>query len=144
MYKVKTQQELIPFEALEVIRPTTPTALAVQQVESDNNAAQSPERHVDYDPNPRQSAPKLLPAPVLLPTTYSIRRIEYIRSSPPMSPERLRSEDITTPVAWKARRLNAGADASPEKERVELREDLTSSVVKGQAANSLIELMRRG
>lgn len=65
-----------------------------------------------------------------------------MRSSPPVSPQREQNEDLSTPVS--ARTVQK-LSASPEKkERGEVREDLTSSVVKGQAASSLIELMRRG
>lgn len=148
-YKVRTNQELLPFDALEPIpvKTTRPsTALPVQPPQDDR--AQSPDRPLTGSTVPLDGAPKLLPAPVLLPTASSSRKIEYVHSSPPRSPEK-EGEELATPVA--ARRVQqlmslpgSGNVTSPEKDRVEFRDDITSSVVKGQAASSLMELMRRG
>ncbi len=139
MYKIKTNQTQVPLDALEVVpraaHSSLSTILAVQPPLSPNQSLPA-----------TSGIPKLLPAPILRPTAYSSRKIEYIRSSPPESPEKVSENDsFATPIA--ARRVQQllnipGTSISPEKERVENREDLTSSVVKGRAASSLLELMR--
>jgi hypothetical protein len=143
MYKVQTNQELLPFDALEILPTTTrpPSVTLAVQPPSDHRE-HSPER-----PTSLSDAPRLLPAPTLLPTAYSSRKIEYVRSSPPPSPPTTKEPEVATPIA--ARRVQklmslpasafGNVVASPEKEH-----DLTSSVVKGQAASSLMELMRSG
>jgi len=139
MYKIKTNQTQVPLDALEVVpraaHSSLSTILAVQPPLFPNQSLPA-----------TSGIPKLLPAPILRPTAYSSRKIEYIRSSPPESPEKVSENDsFATPIA--ARRVQQllnipGTSISPEKERVEHREDLTSSVVKGRAASSLLELMR--
>ena len=139
MYKIETNQTQVPLDALEVVpraaHSSLSTILAVQPPLSPNQSLPA-----------TSGIPKLLPAPILRPTAYSSRKIEYIRSSPPESPEKVSENDsFATPIA--ARRVQQllnipGTSISPEKERVENREDLTSSVVKGRAASSLLELMR--
>lgn len=146
MYKIKTNQTQVPLDALEVVphaaHSSLSTILAVQPPQSHSDSPNQSQHHEKAN----SGIPKLLPAPILRPTAYSSRKIEYVRSSPPTSPEKVSESDtFATPIA--ARRVQQllnmpGAAISPEKERVENREDLTSSVVKGRAASSLLELMR--
>ena len=143
MYKVMTEQELLPFDALELIPPTIHTSSAIADARQ-----LSQDRTLGRAKSSLGNVPKLLPAPALLPTAYSSRKIEYTYSSPPpTSPDARTSEHLATPDTTRTvqnARAHANSDVSPEKERVESRDELTSSVVKGQAASSLMELMRRG
>jgi len=146
MYKIRTNQTQVPLDELQVVpraaHSSLSTILAVQPPES-HSASPSQSQHRE---EANGGVLKLLPAPILRPTAYSSRKIEYIRSSPPASPENASENDtFATPIA--ARRVQQLLNmpsmvVSPEKERVENREDLTSSVVKGRAASSLLELMR--
>ena len=146
MYKIKTNQTRIPLDALEVVPRAAHSSLStILAVQPPPSQSASPNQ-CQHDQEATSGIPKLLPAPILRPTAYSSRKIEYIRSSPPESPEKVSEHgSFATPIA--ARRVQQllnipGTSISPEKERVENREDLTSSVVKGRAASSLLELMR--
>lgn len=143
MYKIKTNQTQVPLDALEVVPRAAHSSLStILAVQPPLSHSASP----NQSPPATGGMPTLLPAPILRPTAYSSRKIEYIRSSPPESPEKVSDNDrFATPIA--ARRVQQllnipGTSISPEKERVDNREDLTSSVVKGRAASSLLELMR--
>jgi len=140
MYKIRTNQTQVPLDALEVVPCTAhsslSTILTVQPIHS--HSASSSQSHCREEAN--SGIPKLLPAPILRPTAYSSRKIEYIRSSPPASPENAsENETFATPIA--AHRVQQLANMQ-EKEHMESKEDLPSSVVKGRAASSLLELMR--
>jgi hypothetical protein len=146
MYKIKTNQTQVPLDALEVVprvaHSSLSTILTVQSPQSHSASPDQSQHHEEVNGD----IPKLLPAPILRPTAYSSRKIEYIRSSPPASPEKApETETFATPIA--ARRVQQllnmpNTAVSPEKEHTEGREDLTSSVVKGRAASSLLDLMR--
>jgi len=146
MYKIRTNQTQVPLDALKVVphadHAPLPIVLAVQPPQSPHSACPDQSRNYEEVNNNKP----LLPAPILRPTAYSSRKIEYVRSSPPASPEKpLEYVNFATPIAThKAlQQLSVhGSAVSREKERVEGREDLTSSVVKGRAASSLLELMR--
>lgn len=146
MYKIKTNQTQVPLDALEVVphaaHCSLSTILGAQPPQSHSTSLNQSQHHEEAN----NATTKLLPAPILRPTAYSSRKIEYIRSSPPGSPEKVsESDSLATPIATRRvqQLLNMhSATISPEKECGESREDLTSSVVKGRAASSLLELMR--
>ncbi|KAF2834513.1 hypothetical protein M501DRAFT_1001150 [Patellaria atrata CBS 101060] len=144
MYKVKTQQTTTPIDELKI----SPALLEIYQpsptLRSEPSQEESNSLGDDQSSSPSKSKststssyPKLLPAPILLPTAYSSRFITgtYLPSSPPIpvTPATRRSTDgetLETPT------VNNGLKLSADVEK-----DLTSSVVKGQAANGLLELM---
>ncbi|TKA76242.1 hypothetical protein B0A55_06389 [Friedmanniomyces simplex] len=87
--------------------------------------------------------PKLLPAPVLLPTAYSSRFVyePLLPSSPPASG----SAEKRTTATPKSRQAMHTAGTSPDRAArrcgwEEVEQELTSSVVKGRVAESLIGL----
>jgi hypothetical protein len=84
---------------------------------------------------------KLLPAPRLQPTEYSSRKIAapLVTSSPPELPSPEKA--VVTPVRTEMRRSVATFAPSPDKVRLG-GEDLTSSVVKRDAASGLLGLKR--
>jgi hypothetical protein len=122
-------------------------------------ARREPVLHVTARLDPGQPIPKLVGGPQLLPTAFSSRMIhDYnMPSSPPdqlpkcVSPEGVYSptrREYATPVARRLRDGNGEIDevtvsARMHKQRDSRfeRGDLTSSVVKGNAAKGLLELM---
>ncbi|KAF2656179.1 hypothetical protein K491DRAFT_778158 [Lophiostoma macrostomum CBS 122681] len=122
-----------------------------------------PVLHVTARLDPGQPIPKLVGGPQLLPTAFSSRMIhDYnLPSSPPdqlpkcVSPEEVYSpthREYTTPVARRLRdgneeggeeveELTVSSRMQKQREKRFERGDVTSSVVKGNAAKGLLELM---
>src|SRR5579862_6852622 len=110
MYKVKTNQIHVPMSELQI--PSEPAKLLPKP---GIPAASSAPKTLSLQPT--LSKPKLLPAPVLIPTAYSARRISepYMPSSPPCSapnsdedsPGLVDSEDqdFATPVVSRENRV---------------------------------------
>jgi hypothetical protein len=174
MYKVHTDQVHLRMSELKLPRSSfarTLTATSQSQGKlKPRPRPSSPEKfsaedvvHVVANPTAQANLPKLLPAPVLLPTAYSSQKIVYdldqIPSSPPTDDDHLapaaqsppKARFYATPAAKRVQMLAnydgaAVHGASDEKESCgyEDRDDLTSSVVKGKAASSLLELRRGG
>ena len=113
---------------------------------------------------PQPTVPRLLPAPILQPTAYSARMIELprISSSPPTSQHgsparqaqieaRVPDDVFRTPALPKHKRgrvaegqLSSPPDSQERDDGMDLDEptELTSSVVRGNAARDLLGLMR--
>ena len=160
MYKVKTNQIHVPISELQIL----PREPAKSLLKPDVPATLSAPKALSLQPT--LSKPKLLPAPVLIPTAYSARPVTepYMPSSPPCSapnsdedsPDSIDSEeeDFTTPIASRDNRallqppVQLSSPPSSEKRvantsRIyDAEGKLTSSVVKGRAANGLLELMQ--
>ncbi|KAH0564847.1 hypothetical protein GP486_001769 [Trichoglossum hirsutum] len=161
MYKVRTNQIYVPISELRL----PPCELANSPRKLDNLATSPAPKTLPLQqtrPRPNQ---KLLPAPILIPTSYSARRIiePYMPSSPPcsalnsdMDPPGIEGgleEDIASPAAITERELlhppmQLSSPPGSEKRianagRVyDAESGLTSSVAKGRAANGLLELMQ--
>ena len=150
MFKVQTNQTSIPMSRLQ-LSPRNTSNLPSAMLGPRGGLA---EQHSSQAPLPR-----LLPAPILRPTAYSARHITQteIPSSPPDSagdsPKPVMQEEVfRTPALPNQKRLHsprqlssppdsqAHEDGRPEDEE----DNLTSSVVKGRAANGLLGLMRMG
>ena len=136
-FKVQTNQTNVPLSQLRIMRneelPSRDPAL--KQVE-------------------QPSLPKLLPAPILLPTAFSARMISRPQdlSSPPCSPghnaQKESPEVFRTPALPRQRGSNAqrqlssppGSDERIPKKRYEDDDNLSSSAVRGKAAIGLLGL----
>ena len=143
MYKVKTGQTDVPFSRLrvEVDRkdrhdsrdsPNRATNEAVESAVAELRR-EAQKSLASFNNRP---IPKLLPAPVLLPTAYSSRMIYEagLPSSPPasLSPDKSRqSKRMATP-----HRMGRQPDSPPGSAEREL----TSSAVKGRVAEGLLGL----
>jgi hypothetical protein len=161
MYKVKTNQIHVPMSELRFLPCESVSSVLKPDIPATSSA---PKTLPPQQTRPR-SNPKLLPAPVLVPTAYSARRITepYIPSSPPCSApnsdidtaesEEDSEKDFTTPTAPKdTESLHPPVQLSspPGSEKriantsriCDAKASLTSSVVKGRAANGLLELMQ--
>ena len=118
-----------------------------------------PQSSVATQHSNQAALPRLLPAPILRPTAYSARRITHtqVPSSPsdPVEdiPKPVMQDDVfRTPALPRQKRLASALQLSSPPDgqalrggRLEDEEDnLTSSVVKGRAANDLLGLMRMG
>jgi hypothetical protein len=102
---------------------------------------------VEANLDPFRPIGKLTPAPVLLPTAVSSRmNYDYhLPSSPPQaaSPQHVSPEQLMSPVRQKRRRTEEAAEEETVQGRLQSRlqeGDLTSSAVKGNAANGLLQL----
>ncbi|SLM35147.1 hypothetical protein LPUS_04230 [Lasallia pustulata] len=150
MFKVQTNQTSIPMSRLQISPGSTGGR---------SSATVGPQGNVAEQRSNQAALPRLLPAPVLRPTAYSARHITQTRvpSSPPNSPEVspkavVQEEVFRTPALPRHKRLASPLQMSspPDSEALEggRREDeddsVTSSVVKGRAANGLLGLMRLG
>lgn len=136
-FKVQTNQINLPLSQLRISR---------------QEALPSGESTTKRDEQP--SLPKLLPAPVLLPTAFSARMIAHPQdlSSPPCSPDhgaqKESPEVFRTPALPRQRVQNAqrqlssppGSDERISKRRYEDEDNLTSSAVRGKAAIGLLGL----
>lgn len=136
-FKVQTNQINIPLSQLRISR---------------NEALRSQDSTPKRDEQP--SLPKLLPAPVLLPTAFSTRMVARPQdlSSPPCSPDhgaqREGTEVFRTPALPRQRVSNGqrqlssppGSDERISKRRYEDEDNLTSSAVRGNAAIGLLGL----
>lgn len=136
-FKVQTNQTNLPLSQLRISR---------------NEPSPSRDSTLKRDEEP--SLPKLLPAPVLLPTAYSARMIPRPQdlSSPPCSPDHSAQKDspevFRTPALPRQRVSNVqrqlssppGSDERISKRRYEDEDNLTSSVVRGKAAIGLLGL----
>ncbi|KAL9073613.1 MAG: hypothetical protein Q9161_002855 [Pseudevernia consocians] len=136
-FKVQTNQTNVPLSQLRISR---------------NEAL--PSRDPALKQDERSSLPKLLPAPVLLPTAFSARMIPRPQdlSSPPCSPghgaQKESPEVFRTPALPRQRVSNAqqqlssppGSDERISKRRCEDEDNLTSSAVRGKAAIGLLGL----
>lgn len=149
MYKVRTRQTTLPLSRLKVLNEFAPVAKPAREVEAD---VSSPELPTPSGVSNAAVKPLgLLPAPVLLPTAYSARfvqtSIDTLPSSPPsarMSP-RKGSLQVAAAPSLPVTRVSSPAKAHPTpmaRRVMESEENLTSSAVKGRAADGLLELMR--
>ena len=136
-FKVQTNQTNLPLSQLRVSReePLLPQEPLLR-------------------PNEQQPYPKLLPAPVLLPTAFSARMIARPQdlSSPPCSPDHGTQREspnvFRTPalprqkVPTALRQLSSppGSDEGMSKRQYEDEDNLTSSAVRGKAAIGLLDL----
>ncbi|KAH0537803.1 hypothetical protein FGG08_005485 [Glutinoglossum americanum] len=160
MYKVKTNQIHVPMSELQFPSNESISSFSKPDFPATSSAPKTLSQQTQPRPNP-----KLLPAPVLVPTAYSARRITepYMPSSPPCSAsnsdldaadsEADSENDFATPVAPRDREslhppVQLSSPPSSEK-RIAITSriygaegGLTSSVVKGRAANGLLELMQ--
>lgn len=150
MFKVQTNQTSIPMSRLQISPKNTSNR---------SSATLGPQGGVVDQHSNQAALPRLLPAPILRPTAYSARHITQTQnsSSPPDSvddspkPE-MREEVFRTPALPRQKKLASPLQLSSPPgsqahlgERLEDEEDnLTSSVVKGRAANGLLGLMRLG
>lgn len=150
MFKVQTNQTSIPMSRLQI---------SPGNGGSRWSAVLGPQGDVAEQHSNHSALPRLLPAPILRPTAYSARRITstQILSSPPDSVDDspkpvMQQEVFRTPALPRQKRLASPLQLSspPDSqahvgERPEEEEDnLTSSVVKGRAADGLLGLMRFG
>ena len=150
MFKVQTNQTSIPMSRLQISPGNTG---------SRSSATLGPQDNVAEQRSNQAALPRLLPAPILRPTAYSARHITQTRvpSSPAdsseVSPQTfMREAGFRTPAVPRHKRLASPLQISspPDSEalgggRLEDEDDnLTSSVVKGRAANDLLGLMRLG
>jgi len=168
MYKVQTEQIEIPFSKLKSpeASPSLPPLPLSRPTEGlDSAPTQTLAKEASNAPL------NLLPAPKLVPTTYSARYMvdpnlpePTLPSSPPLSTgvdhngedaERACSPTPTpTQTQPKTPSTPTQLSSPPETEGDEIRQSgpiggkgmmsLTSSVVKGEAANGLLELMKGG
>lgn len=136
-FKVQTNQINLPLSQLRISR---------------NEALPSPGSTLQQSDQP--SPPKLLPAPVLLPTAFSARMMSRPQdlSSPPCSPDRgaqrESSEVFRTPALprqrarTESRQLSSppGSNERIRKRAYEDEDNLTSSAVRGKAAIGLLGL----
>ena len=155
MYKINTNQTLVPFSNLQLPnqRPIDAYSEPLDEQDEEILYQSSPERRTRLDPVAQPASPhsdhaspdaprniiitngplpKLLPGPVLLPTAYSTRFIEE-QQVPASARKHPPAGEFRTP-ATSPRKDDAVVDHDSER-------DLTSSVVKGHAANGLLELM---
>ncbi|KAI9875903.1 MAG: hypothetical protein M1830_007805 [Pleopsidium flavum] len=153
MFKVKTHQTNIPLSRLQISPgksvhvPPPHRPFPAQEPVAPPNAQD------------RSGIPKLLPAPILVPTAYSARHIytSPIPSSPPnsaSSSQERPSADFATSALPRQKHFHPPMQLSspPESQSrnverargVEAEAKLTSSVVKGRAANGLLDLMNMG
>jgi hypothetical protein len=126
MYKVKTNQVHTPFSQL-LIPNDKPPQTTNEAVEA---AVAELRREAQARLPPLSDMPacgRLLPAPVLLPTVYSSRRLPYEQGPAQVTP-------VTSPL--KSGMSSAGRFARGESA------DLTSSAVKGRVAEGLLGLSR--
>ncbi|KAI9862766.1 MAG: hypothetical protein M1813_004262 [Trichoglossum hirsutum] len=161
MYKVRTNQIHVPMSELRF--PPCKSANSPQK--PDYLATSSAPKTLPLQQTrPRPNA-KLLPAPILIPTSYSARRViePYVPSSPPCSAlnsdmdtpdlEGESEEDFASPVATNDRELlhpPVQLSSPPSSEKgiantgriYDAEGGLTGSVAKGRAANGLLELMQ--
>ncbi|KAK3115001.1 hypothetical protein LTR53_006086 [Teratosphaeriaceae sp. CCFEE 6253] len=151
MYKVRTDQVNVPFSRLRVDAKgldwdnpgdsqKQATGEAVEEAVAQlRREAQERVSKVDVRP-----VPKLLPAPVLLPTEFSSRIIygSILPSSPPESPFLDQSKHAERTAApgrpLSSPRHGAGQHSTRDEA------DLTSSVVKGRVAEGLLGLRTAG
>ena len=132
---------------------TNQTDLPLSQLRIDRNQLSSPQKStLRRDEQP--SLPKLLPAPVLLPTAFSARMIARPQdlSSPPCSPGhrawKERPEAFRTPALPRQKvpttlgQLSSPPDSEEGMSRKQYEEEdnLTSSAVRGNAAIGLLGL----
>ena len=142
MYKVRTNQIEVPFTDLKPQdHSRVPSKPSAEDVE-DAIAALRKEAQQVLE-RQRNSYPKLLPAPVLKPTAYSSRMIYHhdLTSSPPiLSPVRL--PEVGAGVVTPQREVQQLSSPPTSEESAGRRpdQDLTSSVVKGRAAEDLLGL----
>jgi hypothetical protein len=144
MYKVNTNQILIPFSKLSL--PHNRDTSAISSKSSTPSSAPSSAPGSPTQPEAIQNIVfgtgpigPLLPTPLLLPTSYSSRLItttKELPSSPPPVVSPTKSAGSPTKSAGMRTPMAQSRFASPEKEG-----DLTSSVVKGRAASGLLKLM---
>ena len=132
---------------------TNQTDLPLSQLRVSREEALSPQESI-LQRNDQPSLPKLLPAPVLLPTAFSARTIArpHDLSSPPCSPDRgsrkASLEIFRTPALPRQkaptilRQLSSppGSDELMSKKHYEDEDNLTSSAVRGKAAIGLLGL----
>ncbi|KAI9770082.1 MAG: hypothetical protein M1840_003532 [Geoglossum simile] len=160
MYKVKTNQIHVPMSELQFLPREPAKSLPKPSIPAASSAPET------ISLQPTLSKPKLLPAPLLVPTAYSARPVTepYMPSSPPCSapnsdedsPDLVDSEDqdFTTPIASRENRVilrspvQLSSPPSSEKRVVnrsriyDAEGRLTSSMVKGRAADGLLELLQ--
>ncbi|CAD6590761.1 MAG: hypothetical protein ASARMPREDX12_004723 [Alectoria sarmentosa] len=136
-FKVQTNQTNLPLSQLRISR---------------NEALPSQDSTLKQNEQPL--LPKLLPAPVLIPTAFSARMIARPQdlSSPPCSPDHSAQKEspevFRTPALPRQRVSNAqeqlssppGSDERISKRRYEAEDNLTSSAVRGKAAIGLLGL----
>ena len=157
MFKINTHQTNIPLSRLQ-ISPKKLVHPPLQRQKSPSQEATTPQRdQVPIVP----TIPKLLPAPVLVPTAYSARLIQYppIPSSPPRSTgssgsQATPSPGLATPALPQQRRSRSPTQLDSPLGNTEKRgqgaksidwdANLTSSVIKGRAATGLLNLMNMG
>ncbi|GME25180.1 hypothetical protein GTA08_BOTSDO03416 [Neofusicoccum parvum] len=167
LYKVRTDQTFVPLSCLEIPEKYQRKPAKEDASAEAGSPVASPERERTAptitvtedgpsDKGSEGSAPKLLPAPVLLPTAYSTRFITEasMPSSPPHSvavdssstPRARGPQEFVTPVA--SRQAAAQLSSPPYSEDYGRHrshndsDNLTSSVVKGRAAEGLMKLTR--
>lgn len=167
LYKVRTNQTYVPMSCLEI-----PEKYQRKPAEEDTAELESPAASPEHErtaptitvtedvftgKDTPGKAPKLLPAPVLNPTAYSSRFITEpvnLTSSPPRSatvdssstPRTRHPQEFVTPVASRqaATQLSSppySEDAARQRARTDS-DNLTSSGVKGRAADGLLKLLR--
>ncbi|KAK3674631.1 hypothetical protein LTR78_005353 [Recurvomyces mirabilis] len=140
IYKVRTNQIDIPFHQLKV-------ESSLKEVRASSKAVEEAVAELRREAQARMPSqglpvPKLLPAPVLLPTACSSRMIygPALPSSPPdlLPTDRLRSADDE--LSGCDHRYYRDHPRSPERRLHQDEAELTSSVVKGRVAEGLIGL----
>lgn len=168
LYKVKTDQTYVPLSCLEIpekyqrkpAKEASIAQVAASLVDAERREKTAPTITITEDGASKgrsSGSLKLLPAPVLVPTAYSTRFISesQMPSSPPRegavdddgsTPKARVPQEFVTPVA--SRQAAAQFSSPPYSEdhgRQRMNSDsdnLTSSVVKGRAADGLLKLMR--
>ncbi|KAB2569757.1 Guanyl-nucleotide exchange factor [Lasiodiplodia theobromae] len=179
LYKVRTDQTFVPLSCLEIPEKyrrksseegdaPTPTAnLSVTSAQEGEQAAAAPAITVtgeSVSSDGKEGVPKLLPAPVLMPTAYSTRFITEPQTTMPSSPPHPASvpsgdrgsstprargssglREFVTPVANRHAAVQLSSPPYSEdhgRHRAHDSDSLTSSVVKDRAADALLKLTR--
>jgi hypothetical protein len=131
MYKVQTDQINVPFAQLQADEERDPTAEEVEGAVADLRREAQEKLQAAQDRAQMQPVPKLLPAPMLVPTAYSSRMIYDAQQMLPSSPPALQSPA----------RFQMGFDSqTPARKGLWDEGELTSSIVKGRVAEGLLGL----
>ncbi|KAK5111039.1 hypothetical protein LTR62_005414 [Meristemomyces frigidus] len=140
MYKVRTNQIDVPFHQLEVDEGLCRGRASSKAVEA---AVAELRREAQARlPLHRDPVPKLLPAPLLLPTAHSSRIISWsaLPSSPPLLTDAHRDMPPGQAASDQDFQDFSILPRSPERRLLQSEAELTTSVVKGRVAEGLLGL----
>ena len=142
MYKVQTNQTGVPFTELHV-EDQSPAAKAQRAADAAVDELRREAREVAAR-GPQRPVPKLMPAPVLKPTAYSSRFVYAAQLQQPPSPLASSSPGELPTVGKVETETPLGEVRNIESPATRLQRpfesELTSSAVKGRAAEELLGL----